>query len=48
MDEHGLHRIEDDLADGGAEPWVGTYLLEIEDYLAKRAAFDSFLDAHDA
>jgi hypothetical protein len=47
MDDQGLHRIEDDLADGGAEPWVATYLVEIETYLAKHAAFDSFLDAHD-
>jgi hypothetical protein len=44
MSERGLHRIEDDLADTWLEDWAGAGVAEIEDFLAKHAAFLSFLD----
>ncbi len=48
MEEHGWHRIEDDLADGSLEEWASDGLRELEDYLAKYAAFFSFLAAREA
>ena len=44
MSERGLHRIEDDLADTWLEDWAGAGVAEIEDFLAKHAAFIAFLD----
>ena len=44
MSERGLHRIEDDLAETWVEDWVGAGVAEIEEFLAKHAAFLSFLD----
>ena len=45
MEEHGLHRIEDELG----ESWLGEWLEQgqalLEAYLAKHAAFVDFLDA---
>jgi hypothetical protein len=43
MSERGLHCIEDDLAETWLEDWVGAGVAEIEDFLAKHAAFISFL-----
>jgi hypothetical protein len=48
MSERGLHRIEDDLADTWLEDWAGAGVSEIEDYLAKHAAFLSFLEAQES
>ena len=48
MSERGLHRIEDDIADTWVEDWAGAGVAEIEEYLAKHAAFLSFLDGHEA
>jgi hypothetical protein len=48
MSERGLHRIEDDLADTWLEDWAGAGVAEIEEFLAKHAAFLSFLDTQDA
>jgi hypothetical protein len=45
MSERGLHRIEDDLAETWLEDWVGAGVAEIEELLAKHAAFLSFLDS---
>jgi hypothetical protein len=47
MSERGLHRIEDDLADSWLEDWAGAGVAEIEDFLAKHAAFLTFLEAQD-
>ena len=47
MSERGLHRIEDDLAETWLEDWAGAGVAEIEDFLAKHAAFLSFLDTQD-
>jgi hypothetical protein len=48
MSERGLHRIEDDLVDTWLEDWAGAGVAEIEDFLAKHAAFLSFLDTQDS
>ena len=48
MSERGLHRIEDDLSDTWLEDWAGAGVAEIETYLAKHAAFLSFLESQDA
>ena len=47
MSERDLHRIEDDLADSWIEDWASAGVAEIEEFLAKHAAFLSFLDAND-
>jgi len=47
MSERGLHRIEDDLAESWLEDWAGAGVAEIEDFLAKHAAFLTFLEAQD-
>ena len=44
MSERGLHYIEDDLSDTWLEDWAGAGVAEIEAYLAKHAAFLSFLE----
>jgi hypothetical protein len=43
MSERGFHRIVDDLSETWFEDWVGAGVAEIEAYLAKHAAFLSFL-----
>ena len=43
MEERGWHRIEDDLSDGSLEEWASAGLRELEAYLAKYAAFLTFL-----
>jgi hypothetical protein len=48
MSERGLHRIEDDLAETWVEDWAGAGVAEIEDFLAKHAAFLRFIDTQDA
>jgi hypothetical protein len=48
MSERGLHRIEDDLADTWLEDWAGAGVGEIEEFLAKHAAFLSFLETQDS
>jgi hypothetical protein len=47
MSERGLHRIEDDLSETWLEDWAGAGVAEIEEYLAKHAAFLSFLDTQE-
>jgi len=42
----GLHRIEDDLSESWIEDWAGAGVAEIEDFLAKHAAFLAFLEGH--
>ena len=48
MSERGLHQIEDDLSETWLEDWAGAGVAEIENYLAKYAAFLSFLDTQEA
>ena len=47
MSERGLHRIEDDLAESWLEDGAGAGVAEIEDFLAKHAAFLAFLETQD-
>jgi hypothetical protein len=47
MSERGLHYIEDDLSETWLEDWAGAGVAEIEAYLAKHAAFLSFLDTEE-
>jgi hypothetical protein len=47
MSERGLHYIEDDLSETWLEDWAGAGVAEIETYLAKHAAFLSFLESQD-
>ena len=44
MSERGLHFIADDLSETWVEDWAGAGVAEIEEYLAKHAAFLAFLD----
>jgi hypothetical protein len=46
--ERGLHHIQDDLTDTWLEEWAGAGLAEIEAYLAKYAAFLSFLESQES
>jgi len=48
MSERGLHQIEDDLSETWVEDCAGAGVAEIEDLLAKHAAFLSFLDARES
>jgi hypothetical protein len=48
MSERGLYEIQDDLTDTWLEEWAGTGVDEIESYLAKHAAFLSYLEATEA
>jgi hypothetical protein len=47
MSERGLHRIEDDLAETWLEDWAGAGVAEIEDFLAKHAAFLRFIETQE-
>jgi hypothetical protein len=47
MDDRGLHRIEDELGEHWLGCWIEDGIAEIEAYLAKHAAFLSFLDTAD-
>ncbi len=48
MSERGFHYIEDDLSETWVEDWAGAGVAEIEAYLAKYAAFLSFLESQEA
>ena len=48
MDERSLHHIQDELTDTWLEDWAGAGVAEIEAYLAKHAAFLSFLETNEA
>lgn len=47
VSERGLHQIEDDLSETWIEDWAGAGVAEIENYLAKYAAFLTFLDSQE-
>lgn len=46
--ERGLHHIQDELTDTWLEDWAGAGLAEIEAYLAKHAAFLSYLESQES
>jgi hypothetical protein len=47
MSERGLHYIADDLSDTWVEDWAGAGIAEVEAFLAKHAAFLSFLETQE-
>jgi hypothetical protein len=47
LSEHGLHRIDDDLADDWLESFAAAGLDEVEAYLRKHADFQTFLEDRD-
>lgn len=47
MDRPPLHRIDECLTDQAFDAWVGDVVREVEDYLAKHAAFEAFLDGQE-
>jgi hypothetical protein len=48
MSERGLHYIADDLSETWVEDWAGAGVAEAEAYLAKHAAFLSFLEPEES
>ena len=48
MDERNLHVIQDDLTETWLEEWAGDGVAEVEAYLAKHAAFLSYLESREA
>jgi hypothetical protein len=48
MDERNIYEIQDDLTDTWLEDWAGTGVAEVEEYLAKHAAFLSYLETREA
>ena len=48
MDERNIYEIQDDLTDTWLEDWAGTGVAEVEAYLAKHAAFLSYLETREA
>lgn len=47
MSNKGLHLMKDDLDMTWIEDWAGAGIAEIEEFLAKHAAFLGFLDTYD-
>jgi hypothetical protein len=47
MNEQSLYKIEDDLSEAWVEEWAGRGVAEIETYLAKHAAFLTYLGEED-
>jgi hypothetical protein len=44
MDDRGLHRVEDELGEHWLQHWLEDGIVAIETYLAKHAAFLTYLD----
>jgi hypothetical protein len=44
MSDRGFHQIEADLEDSWLEDWAGVGIAELEAYLAKHAAFLTYLE----
>ncbi len=44
MSDRGFHRIEADLEESWLDDWAGVGIAELEAYLAKHAAFLSYLE----
>jgi hypothetical protein len=47
MRDDGLQLIDDCLSDEWLDAWAGQIVAQVEDYLAKHAAFEAFLDGRD-
>ena len=48
MDNRNVYEIQDDLTDTWLEDWAGAGVVEVEEYLAKHAAFLSYLETREA
>jgi hypothetical protein len=48
MDDRNIYEIQDDLTDTWLEDWAGVGVAEVEAYLAKHAAFLSYLETREA
>jgi len=48
MDRGILHQIEVDLSESWVEAWAASGVRELEGYLAKHLAFQSYLDVDEA
>jgi hypothetical protein len=48
MSDRGFHEIEADLEHSWLEDWAGVGIAELEAYLAKHAAFLTYLDGETA
>ena len=48
MEDRHLYEIQDDLTDTWLEEWAGNGVAEVEAYLAKHAAFLSYLETREA
>jgi hypothetical protein len=47
MREDGLQMIDECLSEDWVDAWIGHVVGQVEDYLAKHAAFEAFLDDRD-
>jgi hypothetical protein len=45
--DRGIHRIDEVLADTWLDDFIAQGVAAVEDYLAKHAAFDAFLENRD-
>lgn len=45
--DRGVHRIDEVLADNWLDDFISQGVAAVEDYLAKHAAFDAFLEDRD-
>ena len=48
MEDRNLYEIQDDLSDTWLEEWADDGVAEVEAYLAKHAAFISYLETREA
>lgn len=48
MDDRHIYEIQDDLTDTWLQEWADDGVAEVEQYLAKHAAFLSFLETREA
>ena len=48
MEDRHLYEIQDDLSDTWLEEWADDGVAEVEAYLAKHAAFISYLETREA
>jgi hypothetical protein len=48
MEDRHLYEIQDDLTDTWLEEWADDGVAEVEAYLAKHAAFVSYLETREA
>ena len=47
MNDGGLHLIDEYLSEDWIEAWAGDVVSQVEEYLAKHAAFEAFLEGSD-